>query len=123
MEAQRTFQREVATVKCDSWCQLCTESTWAELWFLYHWLSQPRAHGDVDSLLINGEVGFRNEGKATALAPIFFPSLPTSSDRHQRAIDFVWGTHQPPGNRDFVEVSLTKAWDAVKAMPWLLSQA
>ena len=46
-----------------------------------------------------------------------FPSLPTSRDSRQAAIDFAWGTHRPPGNRNFVEVSLTEVRDAVKAMP------
>ena len=32
------------------------------------------------------------------------------------AIDFAWGTHRPPGDRDFLEVSLVKVWDVVKAM-------
>ena len=29
----------------------------------------------------------------------------------------MWGTHQPPSDRDFVEVSLTEVREAVKAMP------
>ena len=31
--------------------------------------------------------------------------------------DFVWGTHRPPGDQDFVEVSLAEVREAVKAMP------
>ena len=117
MEAQRTFRREVATAKRDSWCRLCTESTRTDLWSLYRRLSQPRAHDDIDSLLIDGEVVSTDEGKAAALAPVFFPSLPPSRDSRQAAIDFAWGTHRPPGDRDFVEVSLTEVQEAVKAMP------
>ena len=117
LEARRTFRREVATAERDSWRRFCTESTRTYLWSLYCRLSQPRAHDDIDSLSIDGEVVSTDEGKAVALAPVFFPSLPPSRDSHQVAIDFAWGTHQPPGNRDFVEVSLVEVWDAVKAMP------
>ena len=107
----------MATAKHDSWCRLCTESTRTNLWSLYRQLSQPRAHHDIDSLSIDGEVVSTNEGKVAALAPVFFPSLPPSRDSRQVAIDFVWGTHRPLGNRDFVEVSLTELWEVVKAMP------
>ena len=117
LEARRTFRREVATAKRDSWRRLCTELTRTDLWSLYRRLSQPQAHGAVDSLSIDGEVVSIDEGKAAALAPVFFPSLPASRDSRQVAIDFAWGTHQPPGDRDFVEVSLAKVWDAMKAMP------
>ena len=98
LEARRTFRHEVATTKHDSWRRLCTESTHTDLWSLYRRLSQPRAHGDVDSLSIDGEVVSTDEGKAAALAPIFFLSLPPSRDSCQAAIDFAWGTHQPPGD-------------------------
>ena len=67
--------------------------------------------------MINGEVVSIDEGKAVALAPVFFPSLPASRDSRQAAIDFAWGTHRPPGDRDFVEVSLTEVREAVRAMP------
>ena len=52
-----------------------------------------------------------------ALAPVFFPSLPTPKDSCQAEIDFAGGTHQPLGDRDFVEVSLAEVCDAVKVMP------
>ena len=107
----------MATTKRDSWRRLCTESTRTDLWSLYRWLSQPRAHDDIDSLSIDGEVVSTDEGKAAALAPVFFPSLPPARDSRQAAIDFVWGPHRPPGDRDFVEVSLTEVRDALKAMP------
>ena len=67
--------------------------------------------------MIDSEVVSTDAGKAAALAPIFFPSLPPSTDSRQAAIDFAWGTHRPPGDRDFVEVSLGEVRDAVKAMP------
>ena len=76
LEARRAFRGEVATAKRDSWHRLCTESTRADLWSLYRRLSQPRAHDDVDSLVIDSEVVSTDAGKAAALAPIFFPSLP-----------------------------------------------
>ena len=117
LEARRAFRGEVATAKRDSWHHLCTESTQADLWSLYRRLSQPRAHDDVDTLAIDSEVVSTDAGKAAALAPIFFPSLPPSTDSRQAAIDFAWGTHRPPGDRDSVEVSLGEVRDAVKAMP------
>ena len=107
----------MATAKRDSWRRLCTESTWANLWSLYRRLSQPRAHGDVDSLSIDGEVVSTDEGKAVVLAPVFFPSLPACRDSHQVAINFAWGTHRPPGDQNFVEVLLVEVRDAMKAMP------
>ena len=39
LEARRTFRREVATAKRDSWHRLCTELTRVDLWSLYCWLS------------------------------------------------------------------------------------
>ena len=67
--------------------------------------------------MIDSEVVSTDAGKVVALAPIFFLSLPPSTDSHQAEIDFAWGTHRPPGNRDSVEVSLGEVWDVVKAMP------
>ena len=93
------------------------KSTRADLWSLYRRLSQSRTHDDVDSLVIDSEVVSMDASKAAALAPIFFPSLPPLTDSRQAAIDFAWGTHRPPGDRDSVEVSLGEVWDAVKAMP------
>ena len=52
----------------------------------------PSDHGDVDTLLIDGEVVSMEEYKAAALAPIFFPSLPPSRDSYQVAID-LYGPH------------------------------
>ena len=117
LEARRTFRREVATAKRDSWCRLCNESTRTDLWSLYRRLSQPRAHDDIEFLLIDDEVVSTDEGKAVALAPIFFPSLSPSRDSRQAAIDFAWGTHRPPGDRDFMEMSLAEVREIVKAMP------
>ena len=103
--------------KHDSWRRLGTESTQVDLWSLYCRLSQPRANDDVDSLLIDSEVVSKDAGKAAALAPIFFLSLPPLTDSGKLAIDFAWGTHGPPSDRDSMEVSLGEVWDVVKAMP------
>ena len=58
-----------------------------------------------------------DEEKVVALAPIFFLSLPPLRDSRQIAIDFAWCTRCPLDDRDFVEMSWIKAWDAVKSMP------
>ena len=68
-------------------------------------------------MIIDHEVVSSDEGKAATLAPVFFPSLPPTSDSRQAAIDFAWGTHRPPGDQELVEVSLGEIWDAVKVMP------
>ena len=96
----------VATAKRNLWHQLCIELMWVDLWSLCWRLSQQQARGDVDSLLINGEVASTNKGKLVALAPIFFSPFPPLRDSHQAIIDFAWGTHQALSNQDFMEVLL-----------------
>lgn len=122
LEAWKTFSREVATTKRDPWHRLCLESTRADLLSLYCRLSQPCAHGDVETLIADYKVVSSDDCKAMAMGSVVFPFLPPSSDSHQMGIDFAWGMYQPHVDQDSVETSLEEVRDLVKAMPSTFSQ-
>ena len=70
----------------------------------------------VDTLELDGRVVLADTNKASALAPVFFPSLPPVSDRWQTEIGHTWSTHRPPGVPGSVEVSIAEVVSAVCQM-------
>ena len=70
----------------------------------------------VDTLELDGRVVSADTDKASALALVFFPSLPPVSDWRQTEIDHTWSTHRPPGVLDFVEVSIAEVVSAIRQM-------
>ena len=70
----------------------------------------------VDTLELDGRVVLADTDKASALAPVFFPSLPPVSDRQQTEIDYTWSTHRPPGVPGSMEVSIAEVVSAIRQM-------
>ena len=70
----------------------------------------------VDTLELDGRVVSADTDKASALAPVFFPSLPPVSDRRQTEIDHSWSIHRSPGVPGSVEVSIAEVVSAVRQM-------
>ena len=114
--AWRAFRTMIVTAKRDSWCQLCSETSRADLWSLYKKFSRKGDYSVVDTLELDGHVVSADTDKASALAPVFFPSLPLVSDQRQTEIDHTWSTHKPPGVPGFVEVSIAEVVSAVRQM-------
>ena len=70
----------------------------------------------VDTLELDGRVISADIDKASALAPVFFPSLPPVSDWRQAEIDHTWSTHRPPGVPGSMEVSIAKMVSTIHQM-------
>ena len=114
--ARRAFWTAIVAAKRDSWRRLCSETSRADLWFLYRKFSCTGDYSVVDTLELDGCVVSADTDKASALAPVFFPSLPPVSDRQQPEIDHSWSTHKPPGVPGSVEVSIAEVVSAVRQM-------
>ena len=114
--ARRAFRSAIVTAKRDLWCRLCSETSRADLWSLYRKFSCKGDYSVVDTLELDGRVVLADIHKASALAPVFFPSLPPVSDRWQTEIDHTWSTHRPPGVPGSVEVSIAEGISAVRQM-------
>ena len=114
--ARRAFRTAIVTAKRDSWRRLCSETSRADLWSLYRKFSRKGDYSVVDTLELDGRVVSADTDKASALAPVFFPSLPPVSDRRQADIDHSWSTYRPPGVPGFVEVSIAEVVLAVRQM-------
>ena len=70
----------------------------------------------VDTLKLDGHVILADTDKASALALVFFPSLPPVSDWRQAEIDHTWSTHRLPGVPGSMEVSIAEVVSAVCQM-------
>ena len=70
----------------------------------------------MDTLELDGRVVSAKTGKASALAPVFFPPLPLVTDQWQIDIDHTWSTHRPPGVPSSVEVSIAKVVSTIRQM-------
>ena len=70
----------------------------------------------MDALELDGRVVSADTDKASALAPVFFPSLPPVSDQRQAEIDHTWSTHRPSGVPGSVEVLIAEVVSAVRHM-------
>ena len=114
--ARRTFRNEVSKAKQDSWRRLCSETSREDLWSLYKRVMRKTSQNEVEALEVGNRVISSDAGKAVALAPIFFPSLPPASDSRQEAIDLAWSTSRPPGAPDSVKVSPSEVHSAIRAM-------
>ena len=60
----------------------------------------------MDTLELDGRMVLADTDKASALAPVFFPTLPPAIDRWQTDINHTWSTHRLPSVPGFVEVSI-----------------
>ena len=114
--ARRAFRTAIVVAKWDSWHRLCSETSRADLWSLYKKFSCKGDYSVVDTLKLDGHVVSVDTDKASALAPVFFPSLPPVSDWRQAEIDHSWSTHRPPGVPGSVEVSIAEVVSVVCQM-------
>ena len=74
--AQRAFWIAIVTAKQDSGHQLCSETSWADLWSLYRKFFRKGDYSVVDTLELDGHVVSVDIDKALALAQFSFPFCP-----------------------------------------------
>ena len=71
---------------------------------------------EVDDIIQGDTISSSDEEKARALAPVFFPSLPPTTEVRQDAVDFAWSTHRPPGLDEVELMTRSELLKSIRSM-------
>lgn len=116
LRARQTFRRDLVIAKRDSWRRLCSDTSFDDMWTLYKKFTRRGDLAVVEHLEHNDQIIVSDEGKAAALASVFFPPLRPATLKIQEDIDFAWSTHRPPGDPSAVTVTVDEVTKAIKSM-------
>ena len=97
LRSRSLFRRRLVEARREAWRKSCESTTTEDYWRLYRKVTRPSGEPGVEDLKTESGTASSDQEKATALAKVFFPTLPpTSSEQPEEEPDSSWAMHYPP---------------------------